>query len=157
MCVAPRGHGSVALGHSGRLCAGDEIECLHDGVVCSDHPMCAIDLRLETTAAAESLAVHFFQAVHTHRSGALPWSLLERRRNTQNLRMGSLKLSENPKHDEQVGSCHPNADQASGNDDQKKIPGPARSGCKFLVLMQGSLGSAVFPYYMGLYILLIPC
>ena len=82
MCVAPRGHGSVALGHSGRLCAGDEIQRAHDGVVCSDHPMCAIDLRLETTPSAESLAVHFFQAVHTDCSGALAWSLLGRRRKT---------------------------------------------------------------------------
>ena len=156
MCVAPRGHGSVALGHSGRLCAGDEIQRAHEGVVCSDHPMCAIDLRLETTAAAESLAVHFCQAVHTHGSGALPWSLLGRRRKTQILLMGShenYRETQTPIRATRMPKGPFKADQASGNDDPKKIPGPFCSGCSFLVLMQwqGSLGSAVSPYCMGFF------
>ena len=35
------------------------------------------------------------------------------------------------------------ADQASGNDDRKRIPGPACSDCRLLELTHASLGSAV--------------
>ena len=55
-----------------------------------------------TTAAAESVAARFLPAVLANASGALPWFMLGRTGKTQKLLIGSLKLSENPNHDEQV-------------------------------------------------------
>ena len=96
MCVAARGHGSVAL-RAGRLCAGDEIQRVQHVVVCSDLRKCTFDLQLMPTAAAASLSSHFLQALLANASGALSWFMLGRTGKTQNLLMGSPKLSESPK------------------------------------------------------------
>ena len=106
MRLALRGHGSVALGHSGRLCAGDEIQRVQHGVACSDHPNRAVDLRRMTTAAAESLAARFLQAVHTDCSGALPWSVRKEKEDRSFL-WAPIKLSGNQNLNEQRGCLRP--------------------------------------------------
>ena len=155
--LAPRRHRSVALGRAGRLCAGYEIEGIHNGVIGSDHPKCAVDLRLIPTAATERQAVELRNAADANCIGALPRSIFYEGEGKQILLMDPLiVIMGNPNRNEQIG-CLMKAAQASGNDDRKRIPGPACSGCRLLELTHGNLSCTVSALYgYAVYLLLVP-